>query len=92
MVPALHTWRCQCLRSLDEIVERPLPSVHEALTRFFEQHALEDELISWETLDASLPPEFVRQLGRRAQELTAFEEEEEEEEAEEEEGEILASS
>ena len=70
----------------EEIVERPLPSVHEAVRKFFEQHALEDDLISWETLDASLPPEFLRKLWRRAQELTAFEEEDEEEE------EILASS
>ena len=44
------------------------------MRKFFEQHALEDELISWETLDASLPPEFVRKLRRRAQELTALEE------------------
>ena len=57
------------------------------MRKFFEQHALEDELISWDTLDASLPPESVRKLRRRAQELTAFEEEEAEEE-----GEILASS
>ena len=68
-------------------MERTLPSVHEAVRKFFE-HALEDELMSWETLDASLPPEFVRKLWRRAQELTAFEEEEEDEVAEE----ILASN
>ena len=76
MVPALHM---------------EVPSLHEAVTRFFEQHALEDGLISWETLEATLPPGLFRELRRRAQELTAFEEEEEEEEAEEE-GEILASS
>ena len=76
-VPALH-------------MEEPVPQIaegncREAVRKFFEQHALEDELISWETLDASLPPEFVWKLRRRAQELTAFEEEEQEEE-------ILASS
>ena len=93
MVPALHVEE-PVPQIAEEIVERTLPSVHEAVTRFFEQHAVEDELISWETLDASLPPEFVRKLRRRAQELTAFEEEEEEEEEEEaeEEVEILASS
>ena len=89
MVPALHMEE-PVPQIAEEIVESPLPSVHEAERRFFAQHALEDELISLETLDASLPPEFVRKLRRRAQELTAFEEEEEEED--EVEGEILASS
>ena len=31
----------------EEIVERPLPLVHEAARKFFEQHTLEDGLISW---------------------------------------------
>ena len=75
MVPALHM---------------EVPSLHEAVTRFFEQHALEDGLISWETLEATLPPGLFRELRRRAQKLTAFKEEEEEDA--EEEGEILASS
>ena len=77
MVPALHM-EVPVPQIDEEIVERPLPSVHEAVRKFFEQHALEDELISWDTLDASLPPEFVRKLR--------------EEEEDEEEGEILASS
>ena len=64
IVPALHM-ELPVPQIAEEIVERPLPSVHEAVTRFFEQHALEDELISWETLDSSLPPEFVRKLRRR---------------------------
>ena len=92
MLPALQMDE-SVPRIAEEIVERPLDSVHEAVRKFFEQHALEDELVSWETLDASLPPEFVWKLWRRAQELTAFEEEEEEEEEEEDEEaeEILAS-
>ena len=81
MVPALHM---------------EVPSLHEAVTRFFEQHAGEDGQLSWDTLYASLPPELARNLRRRAQELYALEEEEEEEEQDEEEdeeqGEILASS
>ena len=71
MVPALHM---------------EVPSLHEAVTRFFEQHGDEDGQMSWDTLFASLPPELARNLRRRAQELTALEEEEEEQ------GEILASS
>ena len=67
---------------VEEIVERPV-----ILERIIESFGM---CFSWETLDDSLPPEFVRKLRRRAQELTAFEEEEEEEE-DEEEGEILAS-
>ena len=79
MVPALHM---------------EVPSLHEAVTRFFEQHADEDGQMSWDTLFASHPPELARNLLRRAQELTALEEEEEEqdEEEDEEQGEILASS
>ena len=49
MVPALHM---------------EVPSLHEAVTRFFEQHADEDGLISWDTLYASLPPEHARNLRR----------------------------
>ena len=71
MVPALHM---------------EVPSLHEAVTRFFEQHADEDGQLSWDTLYASLPPELARNLRRRAQELSALEEEDEEQ------GEILASS
>ena len=78
----------------EEIVERTLPSLHEAVTRFFEQHASEDGLISWETLEATLPPGLLRESRRRAQELTALEEDEEEQDEEEgeEQGEILAST
>ena len=68
-----------------------VPSLHEAVTRFFEQHAGEDGQLSWDTLYASLPPELARNLRRGAQELYAFEEEQDEEE-DEEQGEILASS
>ena len=79
MVPALHM-EVPVSQIAEELVERPLPSVHEAVTRIFEQHAHEDELISWETLEASLPPGLFRRLQR-----IAFEEEEEEDEQEDEE-------
>ena len=85
MVPALHMEE-PVPQIAEDIVERPLPSVHEAVRRFFEQHALEDELVSWDSLEASLPPGFFGDSPAKA-----FEEEEEEEENEEEE-EILASS
>ena len=41
LVPALHM-EVPVPLTAEELVERPLPSVHEAVTRFFEQHALGD--------------------------------------------------
>ena len=76
----------------EEIVERTLPSLHEAVSRFFEQHGDEDGQMSWDTLEATLPPGLFRALRQRASEMEAEEEEEEEEAEEEEEEGILASS
>ena len=74
----------------EEIVERTLPLDLVAARKFFEQHTLEDGLLSWDSLEASLPPGLIRALRLRAFEMEA--EEEEEEEEDEEEGGILASS
>ena len=73
MVPALHM---------------EVPSLHEAVARFFERHGDENGQMSWDTLLASLPPELARDLRRALEE----EEEEQDDEEDEEQGEILASS
>ena len=82
MVPALPM-EIPVPQIAEEIVERTLPLVHEAARKFFEQHTLEDGLIS---CDSGL----FRALRQRAFEKEA--EEEEEEEEDEVEGGILASS
>ena len=78
MVPALH-------------MDVPVPQISEDIVlreRIIERFG---QSISWDSLEAALPPGLFLALRQRAFEMEA-EEEEEEEEEDEEEGGILASS
>ena len=78
MVPALH-------------MEVPVPQIAEEIVLRERLIELFGHSISWDSLEATLPPGLFQRLRHRAFEMEA-EEEEEEEEAEEEEEEIWASS
>ena len=78
MVPALH-------------MDVPVPQIFEDIVLRERLIELFGHSISWDSLEATLPPGLFQRLQHRAFEMEA-EEEEEEEETEEEEGGILASS